>query len=104
MPKAKEEWTKAEMRKVHINFNAINTLRYALTPVEFNKISRISQVKESKITFFTHNYDMFKVELGEDISTMFDRFTNITNKLNQLGKPIPEHELVKRLLRSLRKS
>ncbi|WRX18653.1 hypothetical protein QQP08_011140 [Theobroma cacao] len=35
---------------------------------------------------------------------MFDRFTNITNKLIQLGKPIPEHELVKRLLRSLPKN
>ncbi|EOY03183.1 Uncharacterized protein TCM_017784 [Theobroma cacao] len=47
---------------------------------------------------------MFKMEPGEDITSMFDRFTNITNKLCQLGKPIPKHELVKRLLRSLPKS
>ncbi|EOY32356.1 Uncharacterized protein TCM_040215 [Theobroma cacao] len=47
---------------------------------------------------------MFKMEPGEDITSMFDRFTNITNKLSQLSKPIPEHELVKRLLRSLPKS
>ncbi|WRX28975.1 hypothetical protein QQP08_021462 [Theobroma cacao] len=43
------------------------------------------------------------MEPGEDITSMFDRFTNITNKLSQLGKPIPEHELVKRLLRCLPK-
>ncbi|EOY04149.1 Uncharacterized protein TCM_019401 [Theobroma cacao] len=47
---------------------------------------------------------MFKMEHGEDITSMFDRFTNITNKLSQLGKPIPKHELVKRLLRCLPKS
>lgn len=63
-----------------------------------------SQVKESKIALLTHNYEMFKMELGEDITSMLDRFTNITNKLSQLGKPIPEHELVKRLLRSLTKN
>ncbi|EOY08395.1 Uncharacterized protein TCM_022785 [Theobroma cacao] len=63
-----------------------------------------SQVKGSKIALLTHSYEMFKMEHGEDITNMFDRFTNITNKLSQLGKPIPEHELVKRLLRSLPKS
>ncbi|XVF26467.1 hypothetical protein REPUB_Repub14bG0018900 [Reevesia pubescens] len=41
---------------------------------------------------------------GEDMTTMFDRFTNIANKLKQLGKEIPENELVKKLLRSLPKS
>ncbi|WRX17144.1 Reverse transcriptase [Theobroma cacao] len=44
------------------------------------------------------------MEPGKNITSMFDRFTNITNKSSQLGKPIPEHELVKRLLRSLPKS
>ncbi|EOY19095.1 Uncharacterized protein TCM_043808 [Theobroma cacao] len=47
---------------------------------------------------------MFKMELGEDITSMFDRFTNITNKLSKLGKLIPEHGVVKRLLRCLPKS
>ncbi|WRX08487.1 zinc finger protein [Theobroma cacao] len=44
------------------------------------------------------------MEPSEDITSMFDRFTNITNKLSQLSKLILEHELVKRLLRSLLKS
>ncbi|WRX12269.1 hypothetical protein QQP08_004756 [Theobroma cacao] len=121
MPKSRSEWTEAETKKVQVNFKAINTLHYALTPTEFNKVSNCttakqvweklriihegtSQVKESKIAFLTHNYEMFKMELSEDITNMFDRFTNFTNKLSQLGKPIPEHELVKRLLRRLPKS
>ncbi|WRX26832.1 GAG-pre-integrase domain - like 10 [Theobroma cacao] len=111
MPKPRSEWTEAETKKVQINFKAINTLHCALTPTEFNKVSscttakqvweklRIihegtSQVKESKIALLTHNYEMFKMEHGEDITSMFDRFTNITNKLSQLGKPILEHELI----------
>ncbi|XVF06843.1 hypothetical protein REPUB_Repub06bG0086000 [Reevesia pubescens] len=35
---------------------------------------------------------------------MFDRFTNIANKLKQLGNEIPKNELVNKLLRSLPKS
>ncbi|EOY31818.1 Uncharacterized protein TCM_039050 [Theobroma cacao] len=121
MPKPRSEWTGTETRKVQVNFKAINTLHCALTPTEFNKVSRCtiakqvweklriihegtSQVKESKIALLTHNYEMFKMEPIEDITSMFDRFTNITNKLSQLRKPILEHELVKRLLRSLPKN
>ncbi|WRX09311.1 hypothetical protein QQP08_001798 [Theobroma cacao] len=41
-----------------------------------------SQVKESKTALFTYNYEMFKMELDEDVTTVCDKFTNITNKLN----------------------
>ena len=47
---------------------------------------------------------MFKMLDKESITTWFDRFTTIVNKLNQLGKIIPKDELVKRLLRSLHKA
>ena len=40
----------------------------------------------------------------ESITAWFDRFTTIVNQLTQLGKIIPEDELVKRLLRSLPKA
>ncbi|WRX11446.1 Integrase [Theobroma cacao] len=90
MPKPRSEWTEAETKKVQVNFKAINTLHCALTPTEFNKVSsctttkqvweklRIihegtSQVKESKIDLLTHSYEMFKMEPGEDITSMFDR-------------------------------
>ncbi|WRX18658.1 hypothetical protein QQP08_011145 [Theobroma cacao] len=121
IPKPRSEWTEAETKKSLNKFKAINTLHCALTPTEFNKVSSCttakhvwdklkiihegtSQVKEFKIVLLTHNYEMFKMESGEDITNMLDRFTNITNKLSQLGKPIPKHEIVKRLLRSLPKN
>ena len=38
-PKIKSEWTELEIKKVQVNFKAINTLHCALNPTEFNRIS-----------------------------------------------------------------
>ncbi|WRX29158.1 hypothetical protein QQP08_021645 [Theobroma cacao] len=91
MPKPRSEWTEAETKKVQVNFKAINRLHCTLTPTEFNKVSSCTtakqvweklriihegtfQVKESKIAILTYSYEMFKMERGEDITSMFDRF------------------------------
>ncbi|XVF01804.1 hypothetical protein REPUB_Repub04eG0121000 [Reevesia pubescens] len=121
VPKSKSKWITNDKAKVQINFKAINTLHYALNLAKFNRISTCnnakeiwdklkvthegtSQVNESKITLLSHQYEMFKMQPGEDMTAMFDRFTNIANKLKQLGKEIPENELAKKLLQSLPKS
>ena len=44
------------------------------------------------------------MQLNENITSWFDRYTTIANQLNQLGKVITEDEMVKRLLRSLPKT
>ena len=120
-PKPRDEWTDAELKKVQMNFKAINTLHCSLNAIEFNRISTCktakeiwdklkvthegtTQVKESKIAILSNQYEMFKILEKESITTWFDRFTTIVNQLNQLGKIIPEDELVKRLLRSLPKA
>ena len=104
-----------------MNFKAINTLCCSLNATEFNRISTCkttkeiwdklkvthegpTQVKESKIAFLSNQYKMFKMLDKESITIWFDRFTTIVNRINQLGKIIPEDELVKRLLRSLPKA
>ncbi|WRX24196.1 zinc finger protein [Theobroma cacao] len=46
MLKSRSEWTEAETKKVQINFKAINTLHYALTPTEFNKVSSCTTAKQ----------------------------------------------------------
>ncbi|WRX26281.1 hypothetical protein QQP08_018768 [Theobroma cacao] len=96
------EWTEAKTKKLN-KVSSCTTVKQV-----WDKLRIIhegtSQVKESKIALLTHNYEMFKIKPGEDITSMLDRFTNITNKLNQLRNPIPKHELVKRLLRSLSKT
>ena len=120
-PKTRNEWTEAEIKKVQVNYKAINTLHCALNPTEFNRISTCktakeiwdklkvthegtSQVKESKIALLSNQYEMFKMQSNESITSWFDRYTTIVNQLNQLGRVIPEDEMVKRLLRSLPKS
>ena len=35
-PKLRSEWSESKMKKVQVNFKAINTLHYALNPIEFN--------------------------------------------------------------------
>ena len=119
--KLRSEWSESKVKKVQVNFKAINTLHYALNPTKFNRIftcktakkiweklkvthEGISQVKESKIVFLSNQYEMFKMQANESITPWFDRYTTIVNQLNQLGKVIPENEMVKRLLRSLSKS
>ena len=61
-------------------------------------------MKESKITLLSNKYEMFKIQPNESITSWFDRYTTIVNQLNQLGRVIPEDELVKRLLKSLPKA
>ena len=45
-PKQKSKWTDAEVRKVQVNFKAINTLNCILNPTKFNKISTCKFAKE----------------------------------------------------------
>ena len=62
------------------------------------------QVKEPKIALLSNQYEMFKMQPNESITSWFDQYTTIVNQLNQLGRVIPEDELLKRLLMSLHKS
>ena len=120
-PKIRSEWTELEIKKVQVNFKAINTFYCALNPTEFNRISTwktvkeiwdklkvthegTSQVKESKIAFLSNQYEMFKMQANESITSWFNRYTSIVNQLNQLERVISKDEMVKRLLRSLPKS
>ena len=100
-PKLRSEWSETEVKKVQVNFKAINTLRCTLNPTEFNRISicttakeiwdklkitheGTSQVKESKIALISNQYEMFKMQANESVTSWFDRYTTIVNQLNQL--------------------
>ena len=120
VPKLRREWSESKVKRVQVNFKAINTLHCALNPTEFNRISTCktekeiwdklkvthegtSQVKESKIALFSSQYEMFKMQANGSVTSWFDRYTTIVNQLNQLGRVIPKDEMVKRLLKSLPK-
>ena len=59
-----------------------------------------TQVNKSKKALIYNQYEMFKMQYNESITSLFDHYTTI---VNQLGRVILEAELVKRLLRSLPK-
>ena len=85
-PKLRSEWTELEVKKVQVNFKAINTLHCALNPTKFNHISMCktvkeiweklkvthegtSQVKESKIALLSNQYELFKMQANESITS-----------------------------------
>ena len=45
-PKLHSEWTDVDMKKVQLNFKAMNTLHCALNPIEFNRISTCKSAKD----------------------------------------------------------
>lgn len=48
-----------------------------------------------------HNYEMFKIQLYESISEIYNWFWDIISALKVLGKIYPNGELVKKILRCL---
>ena len=46
IPNQRSEWTNDEMKKIQINFKAINTLHCVFNPKEFNLILMCKTVKE----------------------------------------------------------
>ena len=46
VPKIRNEWSESKVKRVQVNFKAINTLHYALNPTEFNRISTCKTAKE----------------------------------------------------------
>ena len=40
------EWIDVDMKKIQLNFKAMNTLHCALNPIEFNKISTCKSAKD----------------------------------------------------------
>ncbi|GAV65760.1 UBN2 domain-containing protein, partial [Cephalotus follicularis] len=63
-----------------------------------------NQVKEAKISMLVHEYEMFTMNENEDIKSMFSRFTNIINALQDLDKTYSNSEMVRKILRCLPRS
>jgi len=63
-----------------------------------------SQVRETKINIFVHQYELFMMQPDETIKEMFTRFTDITNNLKSLGKTYTNEEMVRKILRCLPKN
>ncbi|VFQ90031.1 unnamed protein product [Cuscuta campestris] len=118
VPKTEEEFTDEDCKKMELNAKAINMIYCGVNADDYRKISRCetakqmweklevtyegtAQVREAKIDHLTHEYELFSMKENEKIEEMFERFSNIINPLNLLGKTYTDRELVRKVLRSL---
>ena len=62
-----------------------------------------SKVKDSKINFLMHNFDLFYMKPNETIGDMYTRFIDVVNSLKVLDKYFSKFELFNKILRSLPK-
>ncbi|KHN15645.1 hypothetical protein glysoja_038429, partial [Glycine soja] len=60
-----------------------------------------SQVKRYKLSLLTRKYELFSMEEGEDIQSMFRRFQIIPNELRFLGRTYDNYDYINKILRSL---
>ncbi|KAH9671627.1 Integrase catalytic domain-containing protein [Citrus sinensis] len=103
-----------------LNSKAMNALFCALDKKEFHRVSSCesaqeiwnklevvyegtNQVKESKISKYTRQYELFQMEQNENVYFMYTRFTDIVNTLGALVKTFSNSEKVKKILRLLSK-
>ncbi|CAN6701687.1 unnamed protein product [Malus baccata var. baccata] len=86
--KPRKEWSNDERSSSTFNQRALNSLFTAVSPEQFNYISKCTMAKEA--------WDILEVT-HEGNSTL----SVIVNDCHNLGDSIPEHRIVKKILRSL---
>ncbi|GMJ10788.1 hypothetical protein HRI_004748000 [Hibiscus trionum] len=121
VPKAKQEMTDEEKKKLQVNEKALHMLFCALEPDMYSKISSCTSTKEvwdtleityegtndvqvTKIGLLNLSYKNFKMEPDESVTKMFDCFSVIVNGLKGFEEVIHEDKLVWKLLYSLLES
>ena len=114
-------FTPKETNRVAKNYIALDTLHSSLDSNEFNHVfardtakeiwdtlettyEGTSQVCESKISLYVHQYKLLKMLLGESIKDMYIQFTKIINNLKSLEKPYNNEEMVMKVLQCLPRS
>ncbi|XP_024200413.1 uncharacterized protein LOC112203720 [Rosa chinensis] len=112
------EWTSDENIKSTNNQRAINAFYTALSPEKFQLISHCtsakqiwevlevthegtSTVRESKLQQFMQQFENMKMGDDEKFDDFYYRLNIIVNGCFNLGDPIPQHRIVKKILRSL---
>jgi len=105
LEKSKADWSDNDKRKVQYSLMTRNILISSLGVNEYHSVShcktakamwdalkilheRTDDVKQSKINTLVQQYELFRMEDGESISSIQIRFTRIVNKLQNLGKDI----------------
>ena len=116
--KPRSEWTDDEKKKHLLASKVKWIISNSLWPSEYERVSNCStakeiwdtleiahvgttQVKASKVHTLVSQYELFKMNDGESIKDMVQRFTAIINHLSILGRKFDNADLVHKVLRSL---
>ncbi|XP_050154692.1 uncharacterized protein LOC126628872 [Malus sylvestris] len=116
--KPRKEWSNDERNSSTFNQRALNALFTAVSPEQFNYISKCttakeawdilevthegnSTVKESKLQHLITKFENITMSDGESFSDFYAKLSVIVNGCHNLGDSIPEHRIVKKILRSL---
>jgi hypothetical protein len=120
LDKPKADWNDDDKKKVQYDLKALNILISSLGVNEYHSVShcktskdmwdaletlheRTDEVKQSKINTLVQQYELFRMNDGETISSMQTRFTHIVNKLQNLGKTISNQDCTNKILRCMTK-
>ncbi|KAM1814243.1 hypothetical protein ACFX11_027929 [Malus domestica] len=118
MLKPRREWSEDERSSSTFNQRALNALFTAVSPEQFNYISKCttaneawdilevthegnSTVKESKLQDLITKFENIKMLDDESFSHFYAKLSVIVNGCHNLGDSIPEHRIIKKILRSL---
>ncbi|XP_070682448.1 uncharacterized protein [Malus domestica] len=116
--KPRREWSEEERSSSTFNQRALNALFTVVSPEQFNYISKCitakeawdilevthegnSTVKESKLQNLITKFENIKMLVDESFSYFYAKLSVIVNGCHNLGDSIPEHRVVKKILRSL---
>ncbi|VFQ68289.1 unnamed protein product [Cuscuta campestris] len=118
VPKLESEYDETDKKNVMQNSKAINYLYCAVNPDDYRKILRwktanemwnklevtyegTTQVKDAKVDLLLHEYELFSMKENECVDSYFERFSNIINNLDTLGRHYTDNELVRKILRCM---
>ena len=107
----------AKIKVEKFNNRALNALFSVVTNEEFKKISSIEiakeawtilqttyegtkAVKDSKLQRLTTSFEEIKMEEDESFDEFYAKLKDIVNSTFNLGETIPEHKIVRKVLRS----
>ena len=116
----KFQWTRYDYERVKENANAMNMIACGLNTQEGERVAvcesakemweklqityeGTNKVKDAKIDLLIEQIETFKMQHGESVNDLSNRYLNLANELKRLGKSYTEEEKVKKILRSLTK-
>ena len=112
------DWDDAKIKAANFNSRALNALFNAVTNEEFNRISSTEIAKEAwtilqktyegtkavkdlKLQRLITSFEEIKTEEDESFNEFYTKLKDIVNSAFNLGETIPEHKIVRKVLRSL---